>query len=164
MAILCRDKEARRLTTDHDLSIPEERARIEAAGGEIVADANQTLRVNGRLNMSRAIGDLDLKAYGVISTPDISRRNLKHGKDKFLVLLTDGLCSALTDQEILDCILDCEDPKTAASRLVDQALMYSCEDNATTLILPLGSWGKPNETSSNMFSLGRNMALSARYN
>ena len=49
-------------------------------------------------------------------------------------------------------------------RLVDQALMYSCEDNATALILPLGSWGKPEEGSSaNMFSLGRNIMNSARY-
>ena len=115
--------------------------------------------------MTRAIGDTDLKPYGVISTPDMARRNLKHGKDKFLALLTDGICAALSDKEIVDCILDCDDPQTAASRLVDQALMYSCEDNATALILPLGSWGKPEEgSSSNMFSLGRNMALSARYN
>ena len=115
--------------------------------------------------MTRSIGDLDLKPYGVISVPDMSRSNLKHGKDKFLALLTDGIGSALSDNEIIDCILNCDDPKTAASRLVDQALMYSCEDNATALILPLGSWGKPEEGStSNMFSLGRNMMLSARYN
>ncbi len=106
-----------------------------------------------------------MKPYGVVSTPETSRRNLKHGKDKFLALVTDGICSVLSDDEIMSCILACDEPKTAASRLVDQALMYSCEDNATALILPLGSWGKPEEEgpSSNMFSLGRNMALSARY-
>ena len=38
--------------------------------------------------MTRSIGDFDLKPYGVIATPDISRRSLKHGKDKFLVLMT----------------------------------------------------------------------------
>lgn len=165
MAILCREKEARRLTIDHDPSIQEERARIEAAGGEIIADSKETLRVNGRLNMTRAIGDMDLKSYGVIATPDISRRSLKHGKDKFLLLISDGISSALTDEEMIKCVLACDDPKTAASRLVDQALMYSSEDNATALVLPLGSWGKPEEGSStNMFSLGRNMALSSRYN
>ncbi len=56
MALLCRDKEVRRLTRDHDLSIPEEKARIEATGGQIICDSNETLRVNGRLNMSRSIG------------------------------------------------------------------------------------------------------------
>ena len=114
--------------------------------------------------MSRAIGDIELKPFGVVSTPDIARRNLKHGKDKFLALFTDGIASALSDQEIIDCIVDCGDVHQAASRLVDQALMYSCEDNATALILPLGSWGKPEEGStSNMFNLGRNIMNSARY-
>jgi len=165
VAILCRGKEARRLTVDHDPSIPEERDRIIAAGGEIISDGKATLRVNGRLNMSRAIGDIELKPFGVVSTPDIARRNLKHGKDKFLALITDGIATALSDQEIIDCILDCGDVHHAASRLVDQALMYSCEDNATALILPLGSWGKPEEGSPNhSFSLGRNIMSSARYN
>jgi len=147
VAILCRGKEARRLT------------------GEIISDGKATLRVNGRLNMSRAIGDIELKPFGVVSTPDIARRNLKHGKDKFFALITDGIATALSDQEIIDCILDCGDVQHAASRLVDQALMYSCEDNATALILPLGSWGKPEEGSPNhSFSLGRNIMSSARCN
>ena len=78
--------------------------------------------------------------------------------------MTDGVSSSMSDNEIMNCILHCDDPQAAASRLVDQALMYSCEDNATVLILPLGSWGKPEEgNETNMFSLGRNMALSSRY-
>ena len=44
--------------------------------------------------MTRSIGDFDLKPYGVIATPDISRRSLKHGKDKFLVLMT-GMCKLM---------------------------------------------------------------------
>jgi protein phosphatase 1K len=157
--------EARRLTIDHDPSVPEERKRIEESGGQIIADSKESLRVNGRLNMTRSIGDLDLKPFGVTAEPDINRRNLKHGKDKFLALLTDGICGSLTDSEIINCVVDCEEPENAASRLVDQALMYSCEDNATALILPLGSWGKPEDNkSSSMFSLGRNMALTSRYN
>ena len=164
VAILCRDKEPRRLTKDHDPSVPEESQRILEAGGQIITDNKATMRVNGRLNMSRSIGDLDLKPYGVISNPDISRLSIKHGKDKFLVLMTDGVSSSMSDNEIMNCILHCDDPQAAASRLVDQALMYSCEDNATVLILPLGSWGKPEEgNETNMFSLGRNMALSSRY-
>ena len=69
--------------------------------------------------MSRAIGDIELKPFGVVSTPDITRRNLKHGKDKFLALITDGIATALSDQEIIDCIVDCGDVHHAASR-------YSC--------------------------------------
>ena len=41
---------------------------------------------------------------------------LKHSKDKFLALLTDGIATALSDKEITDCILDCGDVHHAASR------------------------------------------------
>ena len=38
VAILCRDKEPRRLTKDHDPSVPEESQRILEAGGQIITD------------------------------------------------------------------------------------------------------------------------------
>ena len=82
---------------DHDPSDPVEMRRIQESGGQIVTDNKATMRVNGRLNMSRSIGDFDLKPYGVTATPDMSRRNLKHGKDKFLALMTDGICSSMSD-------------------------------------------------------------------
>lgn len=165
VAILCRGKEPRRLTLDHEPTDPEEKLRIEAYGGQILIDNQNTARVNGRLNMTRSIGDLDLKPYGVTAQADLERRSLKHGKDKFLVLLTDGISSVLTDQEIVNCVGGCADPSLAASRLVDQALLYSCEDNATALILPLGSWGKDEDDHDAInFSLGRNMAFTSRYN
>ena len=93
------------------------------------------------------------------------RISLKHGKDKFLVLTTDGVCDVLSNAEIVKSICQCENPKEAAERLVDQALLYSCEDNATVLIVPFGSWGKNEDgKTSVLFSLGRNMSLTSRYN
>ena len=44
------------LNRDHHPSDAEEKARIEAAGGEIHSDNTDTLRVQGRLNMTRSIG------------------------------------------------------------------------------------------------------------
>ena len=43
----------------------------------------------------------------------------------------DGVCDVLSNAEIVKSICQCENPKEAAERLVDQALLYSCEDNAT---------------------------------
>jgi protein phosphatase 1K len=47
----------------------------------------------------------------------------------------------MSDQEICDVIQRTEDPAEAAHCLTDQAVHYSSEDNATAVVVPLGSWG-----------------------
>ena len=44
---------------------------------------------------------------------------------------TDGVCDVLSNSEIVKSICQWETPAEAAERLVDQALLFSCEDNAT---------------------------------
>lgn len=164
-AILCRESEARCLTKDHKPSDPEESRRIESLGGHVTRDGSGNCRVNHRLAMSRSIGDYDLKPHGVTAEAQVARISIKHGKDKFLVLTTDGVCDVLSNAEIVKSICNCENPAEAAERLVDQALLFSCEDNATVLIVPFGSWGKNEDgKTSVLFSLGRNMSLTSRYN
>ena len=91
--------------------------------------------------MTRSIGDLELKRYGVSAVPDVRKLKIKHGKDAFLVLTTDGINGVMSDQEICDVISRTEEPSEAAQALTDQALHYSSEDNATAIVVPLGSWG-----------------------
>ena len=38
-----------------------------------------------------------------------------------------------------------------------------CQDNATALVLPLGSWGKAEGTSGMFYSFGREMSNSSRF-
>ncbi len=163
-ALLCREGEPRRMTEDHCPSKEEEKKRIVRAGGFVECDNIGRYLVNGRLAMSRSIGDLDLKPFGVTPAADIRRRSIKHGKDRFLVLFTDGVSYVLTDQEVVECLSRCDQPQEAAEKLVDQALLFASEDNITVLVLPLGSWGKGDEGGTSMlFSLGRNMSNSSRY-
>ncbi|XP_057786655.1 probable protein phosphatase 2C 75 [Salvia miltiorrhiza] len=75
------------LTFDHKPGRADEKARIEASGGQVVN--TDTARVQGILAMSRAIGDMFLKPY-VISEPDMTFRRRK-GEDEFLILASDGL-------------------------------------------------------------------------
>ncbi len=70
---------------------------------------------------------------------------VKHGSDAFLVLTTDGINCVMSDQEICDVIQRTEDPNDAAHCLTDAALHYSSEDNATAIVVPLGSWGNSNQ-------------------
>ena len=163
-AILCRNSAARCLTKDHCPSDPGERERIESQGGTVTYDTIGRYMVNQRLAMSRSIGDLDLKSFGVTCEPDVIRKNIKHVKDEFLVLTSDGINFVMTDEEVVECIRAWSDPNEASQKLIDQALLYASEDNVTVIILPLGAWGKGDSANTSvLYSLGRNMALSSRF-
>ncbi len=44
-----------------------------------------------------------------------------------------------------------------------QALLYCCEDNATAIVVPFGSWGKGDTSTSMFYSFGRSMIGSSRF-
>jgi len=124
------------------------------------------LRVNRRLAMTRSIGDFDLKECGVIAEPEVKQMNLKHGKDRYLVLVTDGISFVMSDEEIGAVVSRCEKPHEAAEKLVDQALLHSSEDNVTALVVPFGAWGMSDPSdghASVIYGIGRNLAGSARF-
>ena len=64
----------------------------------MVTDSIGRIMVNARLCMSRSIGDLELKKYGVSAKPDLKSVTIKHGKDQFLVLTSDGINWVMQDQ------------------------------------------------------------------
>jgi len=158
-AILCRSGEARKLTIDHEPSLITEKARIEKSGGQI----NQAGRVNERLAMTRSIGDLELKRFGVIAVPDVISLRVDHSRDAFLVLTTDGINSVMTDLEIVEIVKQTKDPQYAATLLTETAFEYSSEDNNTSLVIPLGSWGKYSAAATIFHSFGKSFSSSSRY-
>merc|ERR1740121_2999756 len=71
------------LTQDHKPNQPEERARIEAAGGRVIYDGGWNYRVYAKnhrgpgLNMSRAMGDLvGFFHAGISASPDVQTHNV----------------------------------------------------------------------------------------
>ncbi|XP_055959197.1 protein phosphatase 1K, mitochondrial [Patella vulgata] len=70
-AILCRNGEAIRLTKEDTPEDPVEAERIKQNDGQIVYNSLGLPQVNGRLAMTRSLGDVDLKKYGVSATPHI---------------------------------------------------------------------------------------------
>ena len=56
--------------------------------------------------MSRSIGDMDSKKYGVIYDPEIFRYELKQN-DKVVVVGTDGLWEQLTNEEVIEIVNEC---------------------------------------------------------
>ncbi|XP_014281379.1 protein phosphatase ppm-1.G isoform X2 [Halyomorpha halys] len=105
-AVLSRKGEAVDLSVDHKPEDPIELKRITGAGGKVTADG----RVNGGLNLSRALGDhmykkrSDLSAAEQMITalPDVKAMDLREGEDEFVVLACDGIWNSMSSQEVVD--------------------------------------------------------------
>uniref|UniRef100_A0A667Z1B2 Protein phosphatase, Mg2+/Mn2+ dependent 1K n=1 Tax=Myripristis murdjan TaxID=586833 RepID=A0A667Z1B2_9TELE len=72
-ALLCRKGQAFKLTHDHTPDRRDERHRIQSSGGFVTWNSVGVAHVNGRLAMTRSIGDFHLKQSGVIAKPDTRR-------------------------------------------------------------------------------------------
>ncbi|XP_065307281.1 protein phosphatase Mn(2+)-dependent 1K-like [Dermacentor albipictus] len=162
-ALLCRSGESRRLTTDHTAGLKLEEERIKMSGGKLISDSHGRHLVNGRLAMTRSLGDLDLKPFGVIALPDVRSIEVKHGKDAFVILTTDGVNCAMSDQEIVDAINSCSSPAEAAGFVTDQAMHFASQDNATAVVMPCGAWGKYRNSGGVANSFGRQLQFSRRF-
>ncbi|RUS91153.1 hypothetical protein EGW08_001066 [Elysia chlorotica] len=164
LAVLCRDGKALRLTEDHHPDDSDESSRILEKGGKIICNSQGIAHVNGRLAMTRSFGDIELKSYGVTATPFIKSIEVKHSHDAFLVLGSDGLSFAISDQEIVDIVNQSHNPEEACNRLTDQAQHFGSEDNVTVMVIPLGAWGKfESLPASSTLSFGRMLSNSRNY-
>ncbi|KAL5205559.1 hypothetical protein ABZP36_033768 [Zizania latifolia] len=74
------------LTREHKAIFPQERTRIQKAGGSVGPNG----RLQGRIEVSRALGDRQFKKVGLIATPDVHSFELTK-KDQFIILGCDGL-------------------------------------------------------------------------
>ncbi|KAJ1290793.1 hypothetical protein BS78_02G270300 [Paspalum vaginatum] len=96
--------QAYNLSTDHKPDLEGEKERILSAGGFVVAG-----RVNGSLNLSRAIGDMELKqnerlpAERQIVTAEPELKTVKLSEDdEFIVLACDGIWDCMSSQAVVD--------------------------------------------------------------
>lgn len=90
------------LTKDHKPNSYDEKKRIEKLDGKIYFDGYDW-RI-GDLSVSRAFGDIDNYPY-VSYKPDIYNGELK-SDDKFIILACDGLWDVLSNQDVIDFILE----------------------------------------------------------
>ncbi|XP_059933262.1 protein phosphatase 1K, mitochondrial isoform X1 [Gadus macrocephalus] len=160
-ALLCRRGRAHKLTQDHTPDRRDERDRIKSCGGFVAWNSVGVAYVDGRLAMTRSIGDFHLKHHGVIPTPETTRVTVNQDHDSFLALTTDGINFLLSDQEICDVIKQSHNPTESAELVTQQALQYGTEDNSSILILPLGAWSSL--PSLHLYSMSRNLVSCGRW-
>eukprot|EP00826_Nyctotherus_ovalis_P035019 TRINITY_DN2965_c0_g1_i9.p1 TRINITY_DN2965_c0_g1~~TRINITY_DN2965_c0_g1_i9.p1 ORF type:complete len:277 (-),score=68.86 TRINITY_DN2965_c0_g1_i9:136-966(-) len=103
-AVLCRKGKAIEMSEDHKPNLEKERKRIEKANGYIDDD-----RVNGMLNLTRCLGDLEYKQDKKLrqedqilsAFPDIKIEKI-HGDVDFLIIACDGIWDCMTSQQAVD--------------------------------------------------------------
>lgn len=106
--VLSRAGKAIALSEDHKPAQEGERTRIIAAGG-FLSEIGGVCRVNGNLNLSRAIGDLKYKSNTelppkdqiITAQPDIRKVTLT-SEDKFFLLACDGVWDVMSNQDAVD--------------------------------------------------------------
>ncbi|XP_018329466.1 probable protein phosphatase CG10417 isoform X2 [Agrilus planipennis] len=128
--IVCRNGKAVEMSFDHKPEDQPEEERIKKAGGKVTADG----RVNGGLNLSRALGDhaykqnkeLSDREQMITALPDIKTLTINPGQDEFMVLACDGIWNSMTNQEVVDFIRSrIEKGETRMSRICE-AMFDSC--------------------------------------
>lgn len=93
------------LSIDHKPNLKKERERIYKAGSTVNIEG----RIDGNLNLSRAIGDiahkknprLQLHEQAITSMPDIKLHQLSNKTD-FVIMGCDGIWETKTSQQIID--------------------------------------------------------------
>jgi protein phosphatase PTC6 len=59
----------------------------------------------------------------------------------YMVFVTDGVSSLISNQEIIDLARNAHDPHRAATTIVNFAEDLGAEDNCSCIVVPLAGWG-----------------------
>jgi len=134
------------MSEDHKPDNPIEKKRIVDGGGYITEG-----RVNGNLNLSRAMGDMEYKhdtsrspkEQLITSFPDVKAYPIDSSVE-FILMGCDGIWECLTNQELVDKVKDYKKQGKSSSQIVEQLLDdlvapdtsngVGC-DNMTTLLI-----------------------------
>ncbi|GMF11685.1 unnamed protein product [Phytophthora lilii] len=152
-AVMCRGGQGVSLTSDHKPDRPDEKQRIEKAGGFVskiagiarvysAAGAGLALKqeTSTYLAVSRAFGDRSLKipTQLVSCEPEVKRFQLQND-DLFLVMACDGVWDVLSEQEVVDIALPLfRDAKAAADAVIKAAYKKGSVDNLTATVVQFG--------------------------
>ncbi|XP_022640333.1 uncharacterized protein LOC106771884 isoform X5 [Vigna radiata var. radiata] len=137
------------LTSDHHPDRVDERNRVETAGGQ-VQNWGGVPRINGQLAITRAIGDLPFKRYGVISAPEVTDWQPLTANDSYLVVASDGVFEKTSLQDVCDLLWElhsysnmrsecAHSSYSLADLIVNNALKKGSMDNVAAIVIPLES-------------------------
>ncbi|XP_021764354.1 uncharacterized protein LOC110728976 isoform X2 [Chenopodium quinoa] len=136
------------LTSDHRPDRDDEKSRVENAGGYVI-EWSGVPRINGRLAVSRAIGDVPFKRYGVIAAPEITDWQLLNDNDSYLIAASDGVFEGLDSKDVCDLLWEVQNDDLLGSQvspacsdsladcIISTAFERGSADNMATAVVPL---------------------------
>ena len=71
------------------------------------------------LHITRSIGDTIAKQVGVIAEPEVQSYELS-SNDQLIVILSEGVHTSMSSQEVLDIVVKCRNPHQAAVKVVNK--------------------------------------------
>lgn len=126
--VVCRNGKALEMSFDHKPEDQIEFDRIQKAGGRVTLDG----RVNGGLNLSRAIGDhgykmnkkLPPEEQMISALPDIKKITIG-SEDEFMVLACDGIWNFMTSDDVVEFVQErIADPTKKLSEICEEMFDY----------------------------------------
>jgi protein phosphatase 1G len=128
--VLSRGGEAIEMSYDHKPESEPETLRIVKAGGKVTEDG----RVNGGLNLSRAIGDHSYKQNSslppeeqmISPQPSIQHIEIELEKDEFIVLACDGVWNSMSSQEVVDFVAARISSTPSLSKICEEVELTIC--------------------------------------
>ncbi|KAH9426570.1 Protein phosphatase 1B [Dermatophagoides pteronyssinus] len=141
-AVLSRNGQAIFSTQDHKPVNPQEKERIQAAGGSVMIQ-----RVNGSLAVSRALGDYQYKKVVgrgpceqlVSPEPEITIVERDPSADEFLILACDGIWDVMNNNDLCDFVRHQlrihSNVEEVCSTIVDTCLHKGSTDNMSVVLV-----------------------------
>jgi serine/threonine protein phosphatase PrpC len=154
------------MSEDHKPNLPQETARIEAAGLSVFAETfyadSETQETiykvkrseKERLAVSRAFGDFEYKSNSTLSAeeqavcclPELKVHQRDNDHDQYLILACDGVWDAMSNDEVGQFVVEQMDNATdavdvlprIADLLLNECLNRGSTDNMTCVIVALG--------------------------
>ena len=92
-------------------------------------------RVFGNLMLTRAFWDYELKQYGVICNPHISKNEIDID-DKYIIIASDGVWDVIDDNYVFNLSKECKNSKELCDLIVKYSLEKSL-DNISCFVIKL---------------------------
>jgi len=128
-AYIIYDKTYKQISNDHKCTNEDERKRINEIGGKIIKN-----RVMGQLILTRTLGDLYVKQFGVINTPDINVYDINE-TIHYVIIASDGVWDVVDLDTITNMGKEGKNVGEFCKDIVKLALNKGTKDNVSCIVI-----------------------------
>ena len=128
-AYILYDNTYKQISSDHKTTMEDEKIRVESMGGIIRKN-----RIMGQLILTRTLGDLYVKQYGVINTPDISINEIGN-TIKYIILASDGVWDVVSLETLVGMGKAGKNVGEFCEDIVKLAISKETKDNVSCIVI-----------------------------